>query len=54
MERRRVIHQSFVAGTWVVRLVWHDALEQDQTCGLHRIDLLMSEQALRARPGRRR
>ncbi|RMX06840.1 transposase [Corticibacter populi] len=33
--------------------VWHDVLEQGQTCGLHRIERLMREQALRVRPWRR-
>lgn len=35
------------------RRVWRDVLEQGQPCGLHRIERLMREQALRARPRRR-
>lgn len=33
--------------------MWHDVLEQGLSCGLHRIERLMREQALRARPRRR-
>ncbi|WP_126312673.1 IS3 family transposase [Delftia acidovorans] len=49
------VHQSFVRSdrTYGARRVWHDVLEQGQTCGLHRIERLMREQALRARPRRR-
>lgn len=49
------VHQSFVRSdrTYGERRVWHDVLEQGQTCGLHRIERLMREQALRARPRRR-
>ncbi|MDR6155566.1 putative transposase [Acidovorax delafieldii] len=49
------VHQSFVRSdrTYGARLVWHDVLEQGQACGLHRIERLMREQALRARPRRR-
>ena len=39
--------------TYGARRVWHDVLEQGQSCGLHRIERLMREQALRARPRRR-
>jgi transposase InsO family protein len=34
-------------------MVWHDMLEQGLSCGLHRIERLMREQALCARPRRR-
>lgn len=49
------VQQSFVRSdrTYGVRRVWRDVLEQGQTCGLHRIERLMREQALRARPRRR-
>lgn len=49
------VHQSFVRSdrTYGARRVWHDVLEQGQACGLHRIERLMREQALRARPRRR-
>ena len=49
------VHQSFMRSdrTYGARRVWHDVLEQGQTCGLHRIERLMREQALRARPRRR-
>lgn len=49
------VHQSFVRSdrTYGARRVWHDVLEQGQTYGLHRIERLMREQALRARPRRR-
>ena len=39
--------------TYGARRVWHDVLEQGQACELHRIERLMREQALRARPRRR-
>lgn len=49
------VHQSFVRSdrTYGARRVWRDVLEQGQPCGLHRIERLMREQALRARPRRR-
>jgi putative transposase len=34
--------------------VWHDVLAEGACCGLHRIERLMRQQALRARPRRRR
>jgi putative transposase len=34
--------------------VWHDLLAEGEVCGLHRIERLMRQQALRARPRRRR
>ena len=36
------------------RRVWHDVLAEGISCGLHRIERLMRQQALRARPRRRR
>lgn len=49
------VRQSFVRSdrTYGARRVWPDVLEQGQPCGLHRIERLMREQALRARPRRR-
>lgn len=39
--------------TYGARRVWSGVLEQGQPCGLHRIERLMREQALRACPWRR-
>lgn len=49
------VHQSVVRSgrTYGARRVWRDVLEQGQPCGLHRIERLMREHALRARPRRR-
>lgn len=49
------VRQSFVGSdrTYGARRVWHDILELGMRCGLHRIERLMREQALRARPRRR-
>ena len=49
------VYQSFVHSdrTYSARRVWHNVLEQGQACGLHRIERLMREQALRAKPRRR-
>lgn len=40
--------------TYGARRVWKDVLEAGLACGLHRIEKLMRDQALRARPRRRR
>ena len=50
------VYQSFLRSdrTYGARRVWHEVLEQGQACGLHRIERLMREQALRARPRRDR
>ena len=40
--------------TYGARRVWKDVLAEGVSCGLHRIERLMREQALRARPKRRR
>lgn len=40
--------------TYGARRVWHDVLADGIDCGLHKIERLMREQALRARPRRRR
>jgi putative transposase len=49
------VRQSFLGSdrTYGARRVWHDMLALGQRCGLHRIERLMREQALRARPKRR-
>ena len=46
---------SFLASdrTYGARRVWHDVLAEGIACGLHRIERLMRQQALRARPRRR-
>jgi putative transposase len=46
---------SFIASarTYGARRVWRDVLAQGVSCGLHRIERLMRENALRARPRRR-
>lgn len=36
--------------TYGARRVWHDVLKQGLSCALHRIERLMRELALRARP----
>ena len=35
------------------RRVWHDLLAEGLSCGLHRVERLMRQQALKARPRRR-
>ena len=49
------IRASFLASdrTYGARRVWHDMIEDGISCGLHRIERLMRQQALRARPRRR-
>ena len=49
------VRQSFIGSdcTYGARRVWHDVLALGAQCGLHRIERLMREQALRARPRRR-
>ena len=39
--------------TYGARRVWHDMLAEGIACGLHRIERLMRQQGLRARPRRR-
>ena len=39
--------------TYGARRVWHDVLADGISCGLHKIERLMCQQALRARPRRR-
>lgn len=49
------MRQSFLGSdrTYGARRVWHDVLALGQRRGLHRIERLIREQALRARPRRR-
>lgn len=49
------VRASFIASyrTYGARRVWHDVLAEGQSCGLHRIERLMRQQALKARPRRR-
>ena len=50
-----VVRQSFIASdrTYGARRVWRDVLTEGHSCGLHRIERLMRQQALKARPRRR-
>jgi putative transposase len=50
------IRSSFVGSdrTYGARRVWHDLLADGVDCGLHRIERLMRQHGLKARPRRRR
>ena len=50
------VRASFLGSdrTYGARRVWHDLLAEGVSCGLHRIERLMRQQALKARPRRRR
>jgi putative transposase len=50
------VRASFLASdrTYGARRVWRDMIEDGMTCGLHRIERLMRQQGLKARPRRRR
>jgi putative transposase len=50
------VRVSFLASdrTYGARRVWHDLLAEGISCGLHRIERLMRQQAFKARPRRRR
>ena len=50
------VRASFIGSdrTYGARRVWRDVLAEGALCGLHRIERLMRQQALRARPRRRR
>jgi putative transposase len=50
------VRASFLASdrTYGARRVWHDMIADGLVCGLHRIERLMRQQGLRARPRRRR
>jgi putative transposase len=49
------VRTSFVGSdrTYGARRVWHDVLAEGISCGLHRVERIMRENALRARPRRR-
>ena len=49
------VRASFIASyrTYGARRVWHDVRAEGQSCDLHRIERLMRQQALNARPRRR-
>jgi putative transposase len=51
----RSIRRSFTASdrTYGARRIWHDLLEEGLSCGLHRVERLMRQNALKARPRRR-
>jgi putative transposase len=50
------VRTSFLGSdrTYGARRVWHDVLAEGVRCGLHRIERLMRQQGLKARPRRRR
>jgi putative transposase len=50
------VRASFLASdrTYGARRVWHDMIAAGLACGLHRIERLIRQQGLRARPRRRR
>jgi putative transposase len=50
------VRASFLASdrTYGARRVWRDVLAEGASCGLHRIERLMRQQGLKARPRRRR
>ena len=50
------VRASFLASdrTYGARRVWRDMIEEGLPCGLHRIERMMRQEALRARPRRRR
>ena len=50
------IRSSFIGSdrTYGARRVWHDLLAEGVDCGLHRIERLMRQHGLKARPRRRR
>jgi putative transposase len=50
-----VVGRSFKTSerTYGARRVWHDVLAEGLSCGLHRIERLMRQNGLRARPRRR-
>jgi putative transposase len=55
-ELKAKVRASFIGSdrTYGARRVWKDVLAEGVSCGLHRIERLMRQQALRARPRRRR
>ena len=55
-EACHAIDKSFKASdrTYGARRIWRDVLEDGLACGLHQIERLMRQNAMRARPKRRR
>lgn len=49
------VRASFISSyrTYGARRVWHDLLAEGLSCGLHRVERLIRQQALKARPRRR-
>ena len=49
------VRASFISSyrPYGARRVWHDLLAEGLSCGLHRVERLMRQQALKARPRRR-
>ena len=49
------VDRSFTSSdrTYGARRVWHDVLAEGLSCGLHRVERIMRERGLRARPRRR-
>ncbi len=49
------VRASFIASYRIygARRVWHDLLAESLSCGLHCVERLMRQQALKARPRRR-
>jgi putative transposase len=50
-----IVRQSFLASdrTYGARRVWRDVVDEGFACGLHRIERLMRQNAMKARPRRR-
>jgi putative transposase len=50
------VRASFLASdrTYGARRVWHDLIAEGMSCGQHRIERLMRQQGLKARPRPRR
>ena len=55
-ELGAMVRASFLASdrTYGARRVWHDLIEDGASCGLHRVQRLMRDHGLKARPRRRR
>jgi putative transposase len=55
-ELEAKVRASFLASdrTYGARRVWHDLIEDGANCGLHRVQRLMRDHGLKARPRRRR
>ena len=55
-ELGAMVRASLLASdrTYGARRVWHDLIAEGASCGLHRVQRLMRQQGLKARPRRRR